>query len=93
MPVFRHGDSEPRSFHGRYTEVTPHSRLVWTNEEGGHDAAVTTTVTFEEAAGATRVIVHELHPSKAALDEARTSGVEEGTQESFAQLDELLGQR
>src|SRR3982751_4087436 len=26
---------EPMAFFGRYNEVTPPSRLVWTNEEGG----------------------------------------------------------
>jgi len=29
-------------FFGRYIEVTPHSRLVWTNDEGGEGGAVTT---------------------------------------------------
>jgi uncharacterized protein YndB with AHSA1/START domain len=87
--VFGHGDSEPMAFHGRYLEVTPYSRLVWTNEEGSEGGAVT-TVTFEETAGKTRVVVHELHPSKQALDDARASGVEAGTLEAFGQLDELL---
>src|SRR5690242_7187783 len=68
--VFRHGTSEPMTFFGRYVEVTPHSRLVWTNEEGD-GGAVVSTVTFEERAGTTRVVLHELHPSKQALDAAR----------------------
>src|SRR5215218_4562752 len=72
--VFRHDAfPEPIAFFGRYLEVTPHSRLVWTNEEGGEAGAVT-TVTFEEKDGATRVIVHELYPSTEALDEAMASG-------------------
>ena len=87
--VFGHGASEPMAFYGRYLEVTPHSRLVWTNEEGGDGGAVT-TVTFEEKGGKTLLVVHELHPSKEALDAARASGVEEGTLEQFEQLDELL---
>src|ERR1044072_4023662 len=33
--VFRHGASESMAFYGTYVEVTPHSRLVWTNEEEG----------------------------------------------------------
>jgi len=34
--VFRHPASEqPMAFFGRYIEVTPHSRLVWTYEEAG----------------------------------------------------------
>jgi uncharacterized protein YndB with AHSA1/START domain len=87
--VFGHGASEPMAFHGRYLEVTPHSRLAWTNEEGADGGAVT-TVTFEEKGGKTLVVVHELHPSKEALDAARASGVEAGTLEAFEQLDELL---
>ncbi|MBA3538801.1 MAG: SRPBCC family protein [Deltaproteobacteria bacterium] len=87
--VFGHGASEPMAFHGRYLEVTPHSRLVWTNEEGG-DGGFVTTVTFEEHGGTTLVVVHELHPSMEALDSARASGVEAGTLEAFEQLDELL---
>jgi|SRR5580698_9300402 uncharacterized protein YndB with AHSA1/START domain len=87
--VFGHGASEPMAFYGRYLEVTPHARLVWTNEEGGDGGAVT-TVTFEEKGGKTLLVVRELHPSKEALDAARASGVEAGTIEAFEQLDELL---
>jgi len=87
--VFGHGASEPMAFYGKYLEVTPSSRLVWTNEEGADSGAVT-TVTFEEKAGKTLLVVHELHPSKEALDAARASGVEAGTLEAFEQLDELL---
>src|SRR5215831_17849357 len=46
--VFGHAAaSKPMEFFGRYLEVTPHSLLVWTNEEGGEAGAVT-TVTFDE---------------------------------------------
>ena len=61
--VFRHGTSEPMAFYGRYLEVTPHARLVWTNEEAGDRGSVT-TVTFEESGGKTLVVVHDLYPSK-----------------------------
>jgi uncharacterized protein YndB with AHSA1/START domain len=76
------------AFFGTYLDVTPHSRLVWTNEEGGEGGPVT-TVTFEEQGGRTRVVVHELHSSKEALDAAGT-GAADAMAESFAQLDELL---
>jgi uncharacterized protein YndB with AHSA1/START domain len=75
------------AFFGKYIEVIPHSRLVWTNEES-EDGAVT-TVTFEEKGGKTLLIFHELYPSKEALDEA-IAGMEEGMHEQFEQLDELL---
>jgi uncharacterized protein YndB with AHSA1/START domain len=75
-------------FFGRYIEVTPHSRLAWTNDEGGEDGPVT-TVTFEEQGGKTLLVVHELYPSKEALD-AAGSGAAEAMGESFEQLDEVL---
>ena len=77
------------AFFGRYIEVTPPSRLVWTNEEGDDDGAVT-TVTFEETGGATQIVVHELYPSKEALDEAMASGSTSGWNEQFEQLEHLL---
>jgi uncharacterized protein YndB with AHSA1/START domain len=76
------------AFFGTYLEVTPHSRLVWSNEEGGEGGPVT-TVTFEEKGGKTLLVMHELHSSKEALDAAGT-GAADATVETFAQLDELL---
>ena len=88
--VFRHDAfPEPMAFFGRYIEVTPHSRLVWTNEEGEGGGQVT-TVTFEEKDGKTLLVMHDLYPSKEALDAAIASGSTSGTGETFEQLDELL---
>jgi uncharacterized protein YndB with AHSA1/START domain len=75
-------------FFGRYLEVIPHSRLVWTNEEGGEGGPVT-TVTFEETGDRTLLLLRELYPSKEALDAAGTGGAE-GLGETFDQLDEFL---
>ena len=85
--VFGHDASKPMAFFGRYIEVTPHSRLVWTNEES--DDGAVTTVTFEEQDGKTLLVMHELYPSKEALDAAGT-GAADATVETFEQLDELL---
>ena len=81
-------EPDAMAFFGTYLEVTPHSRLVWTNEEGGEGGPVT-TVTFEEKGGKTLLVMHELYPSKAALDAAGT-GAADAMVETFAQLDELL---
>ena len=81
------GDAKPMAFFGKYIEVTPHSRLVWTNEES--DEGAVTTVTFEEKGGKTLLVMHELYPSKEDLDGA-IAGMEGGMPETFAQLDELL---
>ena len=87
--VFGHAASEqPMAFFGRYIEVTPPSRLVWTNEED--EGGAVTTVTFEEKDGQTRVVVHDLYPSKEALDGAIASESTGAWPEQFEQLDDLL---
>ncbi len=87
--VFGHPASEqPMAFFGRYIEVTPPSRLVWTNEEG--EAGAVTTVTFEDMNGKTRVVVHDLYPSKDALDAAIASESTGAWPEQFAALDDVL---
>ena len=86
--VFDHGGPEPAAFFGTYVEVTPYSRLAWTNEEGGEGGPVT-TVTFEETDGRTLVVLRERYPSKDALDAAGT-GAADAMVETFDQLDELL---
>ena len=82
--VFRHEEST-MEFFGTYLEVTPYSRLVWTNEEGDAGKTVT-TVTFDEKAGKTSLVVHDLYPSKDAFD----SGSTDAMPETFDQLDALL---
>lgn len=84
--MLRHGTSEPMAFHGKYVEVTPHSRIVWTNEESPNGPI--TTVVFEEKAGQTLIVMRELHPSKEALEANR--GSEAGLPDSFDQLEALL---
>jgi uncharacterized protein YndB with AHSA1/START domain len=85
--VFGLEGSKTMAFFGKYLEVIPPSRLVWTNDEGEGGQAVT-TVTFEEKGGKTLLVLHELHPSKEVTDEA--IGFGEGLRETFGQLDELL---
>ena len=81
------GAAKPVAFFGRYVEVVPNARLAWTNEES--DQGAVTTVTFEERGGKTLLVLHELYPSKEALDQS-IEGMEGGMPEQFAQLDELL---
>ena len=87
--VFRHpAFDEPMAFFGKYRDVVPGQRMVWSNEEGGDDGAVT-TVTFEERDGRTLVSYSELYPTAAACNEA-LAGSAEGLPMQFAQLDALL---
>ena len=86
--VFRHPSApEGMAFFGRYLEVSPHSRVVWTNEEGG-DAGQISTMTLEDRGDTTRMVLHELYSSGEAFDAA--AGAYDGMPESFDQLDELL---
>lgn len=89
--VFSHPALEqPMAFFGRYIEVVPPSRIVWTNEESVDNAI--TTVTFEEKDGKTLLVLRERYPSKQALDDAIASGSTgtSGASEQFELLDELL---
>jgi uncharacterized protein YndB with AHSA1/START domain len=86
--TYRLNFGEGMDFFGRYIDVTPFSRIVWTNDEDGENSSVT-TVRFEEDDGRTLVVVSEMYPSKEALDAAGT-GAAEALQETFGQLDELL---
>jgi uncharacterized protein YndB with AHSA1/START domain len=90
--VFGHPSFEqPMAFFGRYIEATPPSRLVWTNEEDHEGSGAITTVTFEDVGGRTRVVMRDLHPSKESLDAAIASGAPSAFDETFGQLDEVLG--
>ena len=88
-----HRDGEPEmAFSGTYTEVTPPSRLVYTQVfEPMHDAgAVVVTVTFHEHEGRTRMVSHEVYPSAQARAAALSAGMEHGMRETMDQLDELV---
>jgi uncharacterized protein YndB with AHSA1/START domain len=75
------------AFYGKYLDVVPGERIVWTNDEGEEGAV--TTVTFEDQGGKTLLTFHEIYPSKEALDEAM-AGSAAGLPEQLDQLDELL---
>lgn len=78
---------QPMAFFGTYKEVTPNTRIVWTNEES--DQGALTTVTFEERDGKTFLTLHELYPTREAREEG-INGSAEGLPEQFAQLDDYL---
>lgn len=86
--VFGDDPANSMAFFGKYLEVVPNERIVWTNEESG-DAGSVTAVTFEERDGKTLLVVSELYPTEEALDAAGT-GAQEAMKETFGQLDELL---
>jgi uncharacterized protein YndB with AHSA1/START domain len=75
------------AFYGKYLDVVPNERIVWTNDEGEEGAV--TTVTFADEGGKTLLTFHELYPSSEALAEAMT-GSAAGLSEQLDQLGELL---
>ncbi|UDF32649.1 UNVERIFIED_ORG: SRPBCC domain-containing protein (plasmid) [Roseateles sp. XES5] len=79
--------SETMAFYGKYLEVVPNERIVWTNDEGEEGAV--TTVTFEDQGGTTLLTFHELYPSREALEEA-LQGSAAAMPEQLEQLEELL---
>ena len=84
----RHPDfAEPMPFFGKYLEVIPNARIVWTNEES--EGGAVTTVTFEEKGGKTELTLTERYPTSQALDEA-LEGSAAALPEQFAHLDILL---
>lgn len=74
------------TFFGKYLEVIPNARMVWTNDEGEQGAV--TTVTFEEKEGKTLLVLRDVYPSKEAFEEG--AGSADGLTEQFEQLDEVL---
>ena len=84
------------AFSGVYKEVTPYSRLVYTemfeptaSGAPADDVPLIVTVTFEERDGKTHVVSHSLCPSKDVRDAIIATGMEHGMRESMDQLDEL----
>lgn len=84
---FAAGD-QTMAFHGKYIDVVPNQKIVWTNDEGDDDGQVT-TVTFEERGGKTLVTYRDSFASKDALEEAM-NGAAKGLPQQFEQLAELL---
>ncbi len=84
---FSAGGQDTMTFYGKYLEVVPNQRIVWTNDEGEEGAI--TTVTFEDQGGKTLLTFHEIYPTKEALEEA-LQGSAAGLPEQLDQLDEML---
>jgi len=82
---FSAGGADTMAFYGKYLEVIPNQRIVWTNDEGEEGAI--TTVTFEDKGGKTLLTFHEAYPTREALEEA-LQGSAAGLPE---QLDQLAG--
>jgi uncharacterized protein YndB with AHSA1/START domain len=90
--VFGRDPKHPMAFSGTYIEVTPPSRLEWTQvfEQMRAAGEAIVTATFDEREGKTELVVHQHYASKEALDGAIASGMEKGMRETYEQLEELV---
>ena len=89
-----HGDF---AFAGEYLEVTPPSRVVYTeiyeptaSGTKPGDVAITVTVTFSERGGQTHVVSHSQCPTPQVRDAIIASGMEAGMRETMDQLETLV---
>ena len=86
-------------FTGEVLEVVPHARIVHTQIYDPGDLAYsmggepsTVTVTLQEAGGITNVETSIKYASKADRDEAFSTGMTDGMEMSYKQLDDLLAE-
>jgi uncharacterized protein YndB with AHSA1/START domain len=91
---FGRDPENPMVFSGSYREVIAPSRLVFTQlfEQMRSAGEAIVTATLEERDGKTEFVLHQLFPSKEALDGAVASGMEKGMRETYEQLEELVAQ-
>jgi uncharacterized protein YndB with AHSA1/START domain len=97
--VIRHRTGQPMAFSGAYREVTPPSRLVYTQVfeptaggAGPDDAGILITVTFRERDGTTDVVSRTECPTKDVRDAIIASGMETGMRMTMDQLEELVAE-
>ena len=95
--VLRLDSGSTLAFSGRYTEVTPHSRLVYTqifeptaSGASPEDAGITITVSFDEHDGKTHLVSRTVCPSRDVRDAIIASGMEHGMRETMDLLDEVV---
>ena len=90
--AFGRDPKNPEVFSGRYLEVNSPSRLVLTQvyDRMSDAGEAVVTATFEESQGWTLLTLHQLFPSKEALEGALASGMEHGMRVTLDQLDALV---
>lgn len=84
-------NDETMAFSGRYLEVQPPFRLVYTQAFEPVPGETMITVSLEEQQGITTLVAREVYPNREALQAALQSGMEDGMRDTMHQLDALLG--
>jgi uncharacterized protein YndB with AHSA1/START domain len=92
--VMRRDGGQEMAFSGKYSEVVPHSRLVYSNvfEPMRAMGEAVVTVTFDEDGVRTYVTTVERYPSKEVRDGVIATGMERGMRESMDQLEALAAE-
>ena len=90
-------DADPAmTLQGVFTEVVPHERIVHTETmalgSGQTVGSLVETHEFAESGGVTRMRITQVYESKDARDGALASGMEQGMEAGYVQLEELLAQ-
>ena len=90
-----HSADGVHGFEGRYREVTPPDRLVYTFEWDGMPGhvAVDTTIFEDLGDGRTKIVSTSIFHTTEERDGMLYSGMEQGLNQSYAALDELLAKQ
>jgi uncharacterized protein YndB with AHSA1/START domain len=89
--VVRNQDGSEDGFRGTYREITPPERIVQTFEwEGMPGHVAVETATFEDLGDSTKVTTTSLFHTTEERDGMLASGMEQGMNETYARLDEVL---
>lgn len=90
-------DADPvMTLQGVFTEVVPHERMVHTEEmllgSGERIGSLVETHEFEEKNGVTKMRITQVYDSKDARDGALASGMDQGMEAGYQQMDAVLAQ-
>jgi uncharacterized protein YndB with AHSA1/START domain len=88
--VWRQADGTEMPMSGTFREVNPPESFVHTESWGPEWPETINTLTFVESAGLTTITMLIHYPSKDARDAALETGMKEGMDVSFANLDALV---
>ena len=88
--VWRKTGGEEMDMSGLYREVVPPERLVSTERWGPEWPETINTTVFTESGGQTTITLTVTYPSKDARDAAMKTGMKDGMDQSYQNLDNLL---
>jgi uncharacterized protein YndB with AHSA1/START domain len=88
--VWRKANGAEMAMSGVVREVSPPERLVTTERWGPEWPETINTLVLTESAGQTTITLTISYPSKEARDAALRTGMKDGSDQSFARLDQLL---